>query len=182
MINPTCPRRLAIALAVAGASAPTFAAEDQGWKTFADVGAIGIPAAAIGIIALEKDHNGLEQFAKTMVLTVATTEGLRYAIDSERPNGGRHSFPSLHSSAAFGAAGFLHARYGWRTGLPFELLAVGVGVARVQSRDHHWYDVLGGAAIGEGSAWLFTRRLREDVAVSVTGDSTGGIVALSARF
>lgn len=173
---------IAVVLIPALAAAMPVAASEQGWKTFADIGAIGVPAAA-GVIALARDdRNGLIQLAETGAVTVAATEALKYSIDETRPNGGDHSFPSLHTSAAFAGAGFLHARYGWRTGLPFEILAATVGFARVQSRDHHWYDVVAGAAIGEGSAFLLTRRLTENARVSVAGDTRGGLVSLAARF
>lgn len=171
------PASLLIVLAASPA-----AASDSFWHSVADIGAIGIPLAAGGLTVINKDHNGLVQLAETGVVTLAATEALRYSIDSERPNGGSHSFPSLHTSAAFAGAGFIHARYGWQTGLPFELAAAAVGFARVQTKDHHWYDVVGGAAIGEGSAWLFTRRLRDDVNLSLAGDSHGGMISLAARF
>lgn len=158
------------------------AASDKFWSTFADIGAVGIPVAAGAITVLNKDHNGLIQLAETGAVTLAATEALKYSIDEQRPNGGNHSFPSLHTAAAFAGAGYIHARYGWQTGLPFEILAAGVGFARVQTRDHHWYDVVAGAAIGEGSAFLFTRRLNENVRVSAAGDSRGGLISVAARF
>lgn len=163
-------------------SAAPVAASDKFWKTFADVGAVGIPLAAGGITLYEHDRNGLLMLGETGLLTLGATEGLKYAIDERRPNGGSHSFPSLHTSAAFAGAGYLHARYGWKVGLPFELLAATVGFARVKTRDHHWYDVVAGAAIGEGSAFLFTRRLNENVRVTSYGDSTGGGVGFAMKF
>lgn len=157
-------------------------ASDKGWQTYADIVAAGIPVTA-GIISLANDdRNGLLQLAETGAVTVAATEALKYSINETRPNGGDHSFPSLHTSVAFAGAGYLHARYGWRTGLPFEILAATVGFARVQSRDHHWYDVVAGAAIGEGSAFLLTKRLNENARVSVAGDTRGGLVSFATRF
>ncbi len=157
-------------------------ASDKFWSTFADVASVGIPIAAGGITLYEHDRNGLIQLAETGAVALAATEALRYSIPETRPNGGDHSFPSLHTSAAFAGAGFIHARYGWQTGLPFEILAAAVGFARVQTRDHHWYDVVAGAAIGEGSAFLLTRRLTENTRVSVAGDTRGGLISVSARF
>ena len=177
------PRRfVAIGLAASLTAATPAAASDKFWHSFADVGAIGIPVAAGVITLANDDRNGLIQLAETGGVTVVASEGLKYALNTDRPNGGTHSFPSLHTSVAFAGAGYLHARYGWKTGLPFELLAVGVGFARVQTRDHHWYDVVAGAAIGEGSAFLLTKRLREDVRVTIGGDTKGGVVSLAARF
>ena len=169
-------------ITIALASSAPAAASDKFWKTFADVGAVGIPLAAGGITLYEHDRNGLLMLGETGLLAGGVTEGLKYAVDERRPNGGSHSFPSLHTSAAFAGAGYLHARYGWKVGLPFEVLAATVGFARVQSRDHHWYDVVAGAAIGEGSAFLFTRRLNENLKVSPYADSTGGGVGVAMRF
>jgi membrane-associated phospholipid phosphatase len=158
------------------------AASDKFWQTFADVGAIGIPLAAGGITLYEHDRNGLLMLGETGLLTVASTEGLKYAVNERRPNGGDHSLPSAHTSVSFAGAGYLQARYGWKVGLPFELLAATVGFARVKSHNHYWYDVVAGAAIGEGSAFLFTRRLNEKARVSAYGDTSGGGVQMALRF
>jgi membrane-associated phospholipid phosphatase len=83
---------------------------------------------------------------------------------------------------AFASAGYPQARYGWKTGLPFEFLAATIGFARVQSKEHHWYDVVAGATLGEGSAFLLTKRFDENVRISAAGDTTGGLSSLSARF
>ncbi len=164
-----------------GVASPA-AAGQQFWKTFADVGAVALPAAATVITLSEHDKNGLYQLTETGFIAVTGTMALKYGVNSERPNGGDHSFPSGHTAVAFASAGYLHARYGWKTGLPFEILAATIGFARVQSKDHHWYDVVAGAAIGEGSAFLFTRRLNQNVRVSAAGDTSGGLISLSARF
>jgi membrane-associated phospholipid phosphatase len=157
-------------------------AGDKFWHTFADVGAIGIPVAAAVISLHEHDKNGLYQLTETGFIALSATTALKYGVNSTRPNGGDHSFPSGHSTMAFAGAGYLHARYGWKTALPFQILAAGVGFARVQTKDHHWYDVVAGAAIGEGTAFLLTRRLNENVRVSAGGDTTGGTISLAARF
>ena len=163
-------------------AATPAAASDKAWHTFADIGAVGIPAVGFGLTVFEHDRNGQIQFAETGLLTLGVTEGLKYAINERRPNGGNHSFPSGHTSLAFAGAGFIHQRYGWQTGLPFELLAAVVGYSRVKTHDHHWYDVVAGAAVGEGSAILFTRRLRDDARISIGGDTKGGVVQFATRF
>jgi len=173
--------RTVLAIAALAAAAPATASQ-KFWHTVADVGAIGIPLAAGGITFYESDRNGLLMLAETGALMLGASQGLKYAVREQRPNGGKNSFPSLHTSAAFAGAGYIHARYGWRTGLPFELAAALVGFSRVQTRDHHWYDVVAGAAIGEGAAFIFTRRLNENLRVSPYGDSTGGGVAVGAKF
>ena len=162
--------------------ASPVSAGDKFFSTFADVGAIGIPVAAGVITLAEHDRNGLIQGAETGVAAMLTTTALKYGFDTQRPNGGRRSFPSGHTTLAFSGAGYLHARYGWKVGLPFELIAAGVAYSRVKTRDHHWYDVVAGAAIGEGSAFLLTSRLRDNVRVGVGGDTKSGAISIAARF
>ena len=172
----------AAAITLTLAAAAPAQASDKFWRTFADAGLVGIPAAALGITAYNEDHNGFVQLVETGALDAGLTEGLKYAVNERRPNGGKHSFPSGHTSVAFGAAAYIHQRYGWQTGLPFEVLAAVVGYSRVKTHDHHWYDVVAGAAIGEGSAILFTRRLDDNTRVSLGGDSKGGVVQVAMRF
>lgn len=175
-------RKSIVSITLGCAIAVPAQASDSFWRTYADIGAIGIPVAA-GVVAIDQhDREGAFELVESGFVAMASTQILKYSINSERPNGGNHSFPSGHTASAFAGAGFLHARYGWRTALPFEILAATVGFARVQSHDHHWYDVVAGAAIGEGSAFLFTRRLDENVKVSVAGDSSGGAISLAAWF
>lgn len=173
--------RTAAAAALLAIAAPA-AASDAAWNGIADAGKFGLPAAAAGIALLKKDDKGLEQFAETFALTVVATEGLKYTVDSRRPDGGTRSFPSGHTSAAFAGAGYLFHRYGLAYGAPAFALATLTGVARVETRAHHWYDVVAGAAIGEGSAALFTRRLPKNVALVPWGDSRGGGFAMTASF
>ena len=163
------------------AMAPAHAS-DKFWQTYADIGAIGIPVAAGAISLARDDRQGLLQLGLTGGSSILVTEALKLSIDSTRPNGDSHSFPSGHTTSAFAGAGYLRVRYGWQVGLPFELLAATVGFARVQSRNHHWYDVVAGAAIGEGAAQIFTHRLNPAVRVGMGGDSHGGMVSLDARF
>ena len=172
----------AFALGFAALAAPAAASDTAFWHGVADAGEIGIPLAAGGISLYEHDRTGLIQLAETGALTVGVTEALKYAVDERRPNGGRHSFPSAHTSIAFAGAGYLHARYGWKVGLPFEALAAVVGFARVHTRDHHWYDAVAGAAIGEGSAYLFTRRLNDHTRLTAYGDGSGGGLQFATRF
>lgn len=172
----------ALGFAALAAATPAAASDYGFWHGFADVGEIGIPLAAGGISLYKHDRTGLIELAETGALTVGVTEALKYSVDERRPNGGKHSFPSAHTSIAFAGAGYLHARYGWQVGLPFEALAAVVGFARVHTRDHHWYDAVAGAAIGEGSAYLFTRRLNDHTRLTAYGDGGGGGLQFATRF
>lgn len=100
-----------------------------------------------------------------------------------RPDGSdRRSFPSSHTATSFAAAASLQNRYGWQLGVPAQLVAAFVGLARVKADKHHWYDVIAGAAIGEASVFLITTRHDANVRILPWGDSKGGGVAMAMRF
>jgi hypothetical protein len=73
---------------------------------------------------------------------------LKHAASETRPDGGKHSFPSGHTSMAFAGAEAIRREYGWGWGTPALLAAGFVGWSRVETRRHYTHDVLFGAAIG----------------------------------
>ena len=89
-------------------------------------------------------HDCLVSFLRMEVATY----GLKYAIDAERPNGGGQSFPSGHTASAFMGAEFIRKEYGWGWAIPAFGAASWVGYTRVQSHNHYWRDVIGGALVG----------------------------------
>lgn len=174
-------------LALTAAVLATLAAPAQaksGVATFSDVAGYGMPFVALGMTLIDGDTEGMKQLALTGVSTVAVTQGLKYAIDADRPNGGGRGFPSGHTSTAFFGAAFIHQRYGWQYGVPAHLLAAGVAWARVDQDYHNWGQVIAGAAIGEAAALLFTTRRDESVRwLPFTGrDGKAVGVAMVSRF
>jgi len=158
-------------------------AAHEGWKTAADVGEIGLVTVAIGKSAVDKDWQGLKQFAFTETTTIGVTAGLKQAFPEERPDhSDNNSFPSGHASVSFAAAGYLQKRYGWQWGLPATLAATVVGISRVQSKDHHWYDVVAGAALGEITAYAFTSPRDSNVRFLPWADTHGAGFYLAADF
>lgn len=83
---------------------------------------------------------------------------LKYAVNAERPDGGKHSFPSGHTSMAFAGAEFIRKEYGWGWGTPALLAAGFVAWSRVEVKRHYTRDVLAGAAIGMLANHDFWRR------------------------
>lgn len=79
--------------------------------TCGDVLQIATPAYAFGVTLIKDEHEGSKQFAYSCISTAVVVNGLKYATDDtplgRRPNGGRHSFPSGHTSSAFQGAFFL---------------------------------------------------------------------------
>jgi len=171
-----------IAVAAVGTASPCRAG-DHDWKVASDVGQAALVAFALGDTAWRGDWSGEKQLALSVVATEAETFGLKHAFPEMRPNGrNNRSFPSGHTSISFAAAGYLHQRYGWQVGAPATIAAGLVGLARVEAHEHHWYDAMAGAALGETTAFIITRPRDDKVMLLPWADSHGAGVNLYARF
>lgn len=125
-----------------------------------------------------RDATGRLQLAESGSVTGATVLILKAAVEKQRPNGGKHSFPSGHAAdAAFGAA-FLQRRYGWAYGVPAYLLTGFVAWSRVESHQHFSEDAIAGAAIGIVGSYIFTRPYH---GVEVTPVAGGGVYGVALR-
>ena len=131
---------------------------------------VGVPTA-MGIYALiEKDQALLKDaiyIGTTVVEAVGITYGLKYTFDRRRPYvkypqlvhpiepEDSPYFPSGHTAAAFSLATSLSITYPkWYVIAPSALWACGVGFARMNQGVHYPSDVLTGAAIGVGCAFV----------------------------
>ncbi len=126
-----------------------------------DVLQYAIPAAALTSTYLMHDEDARPQFYKAFAANLAITYALKGLTQKTRPNGGDHSFPSGHTSAAFQGASFIHKRYGFLQSLPAYLGATFVGYSRVESDNHFTEDVFAGAALGIACSFFFTDRRSE---------------------
>ncbi|WP_296405304.1 phosphatase PAP2 family protein [Psychrobacter sp.] len=129
--------------------------------TFAgDVLQIAIPLTGLGMAYAKGDTEGMKQLAYTVVVNQAITEGMKYGFDGtalgERPDGGRRSFPSGHTSGACAGATFIGQRYGWSYGSVAMVPAGYVGWSRVNAERHHVRDVVAGCALGVATGLLLT--------------------------
>lgn len=173
---------LAVALTAAGAAGSAHAS-DHDWKVASDIGGASLVAFALGETAWREDWSGGGQLALSLGTTAAATYGLKHAFPETRPNGrDNRSFPSGHTSIAFASAGYLHQRYGWKVGVPATVAAGLVGLARVEAHEHHWYDAVAGAALGEATAFIITRPHDGGVMLTPWADSRGAGFSLYARF
>jgi membrane-associated phospholipid phosphatase len=122
--------------------------------------AIAIPVLAGGVALLHDwDWQGVKELTLDTGLTVGTALLLKQLVREQRPDGSDwHSFPSDTAALAFAPAAFMWDRYGWQYGVPAYLAAGYVGYARVNAKQHHWYDVAASAAIGWGYSRLITTR------------------------
>lgn len=113
-------------------------------------------AAVYGLNALgvkgENTFGNLTAIAiKSFLLNDVLTYTLKRSVDSERPNGDPHSFPSGHTSVAFAMAQIVHHEFGeqsiWFSVGAYSCAAT-VGFMRMAKKAHWASDVLVGAGIG----------------------------------
>jgi membrane-associated phospholipid phosphatase len=163
---------------------PTLAwSGDSSRNTQADVLAIGLPIMAYTMTGLKRDKQGAWEATKSLGLTTVGTLALNALIDKDTPSGDADdAFPSGHSAIAFSSAAFMQRRYGWRTGLPAYAVAGYVGWLRVETDEHDWADVLGGAALGIAASTLFTQRWSDKVALSPWIGPHGAGLVVHARW
>lgn len=160
-------------------------AGQRGVDISTDVLLISMPVATLAGVLIEKDWKGLVQGAYTAAATAGATLILKYAVKEERPDHSNfHSFPSGHTSTTFATAAFVQRRYGWKLGAPAYALATYVGWGRVYAKKHHWWDVLAGAAIGAGSAYIFTKPWARDHNLSIApiADPATATIGLTTSF
>lgn len=80
---------------------------------------------------------------------------ITYSYIKKQDTGGGYSFPSGHTSAAFCTATSLSLLYPkWYVIAPCYIWAASVGCGRIYQGVHYPSDVLAGAIVGAGSAWL----------------------------
>ena len=157
-------------------------ADDNFVKKSTDVLCLLPDATALGVAIAKHDTEGLKQLGLSAATCLAVNYGLELCIRKDRPDGtGHHAFPSTHTAVATNGTTFLWKRYGWQWGVPAAVVSSYVAWGRVKSDRHDWWDVLGGAAIGAGTAFIFTRPFMQDVDLTITptalGDNTYGLTA-----
>jgi len=128
---------------------------------------IPLSVLAAGLVTNDKTtiKNGL-YMAESVAAATFVTYGMKYSFHRDRPfktnpdiiaagDGNSPSFPSGHTSVAFAAATSLTLAYRkWYIAVPAFAWAGSVGYSRMYLGVHYPTDVLAGAAIGAGSAWL----------------------------
>jgi membrane-associated phospholipid phosphatase len=140
-----------------------FVSNSDAWLVF------GIPAA-IGSVGLIKHDKGVIRngcvILTSVVLDGGITEIMKYTFKRDRPfitypditkksRAGSPSFPSGHTSSAFALATSLSLAYPkWYIIASSYTWAGTVAFSRMELGVHYPSDILAGALVGAGSAWL----------------------------
>ena len=162
-------RTTIVLLALLMTTSLSLHAEDDALRHTTDVMCLLPDATALGVALAKHDTEGLKQLGLSTATCLAMNYGLELCIRKDRPDGtGHHAFPSTHSAVAFNGSTFLMKRYGWQWGVPAYVVSSFVAWGRVHTKRHDWWDALGGAAIGAGSAFIFTRPFVKDVDVTIS--------------
>jgi membrane-associated phospholipid phosphatase len=130
---------------------------------------LGAPLIVTSIGLIQKDY-ALENkgyfIGATLLTSAIITTTMKFAFDKDRPfvtypeiqqltSAGSPSFPSGHTSEAFATATSLSLAFPkWYVIAPSMLWASAAGYSRMHLGVHYPSDVLVGALIGSGSAWL----------------------------
>ncbi len=143
------------------------------WRTISSTAepiAVAVPLGMTAV-ALITDNHKLEmnayETAGALVITAAVTEGLKIINNRPRPYEmypndihpdsyeSGHSFPSAHTSLAFSTAtSLLLTTKKWYIAVPAYAWATSVGYSRLYLGQHYPTDVIAGALVGAGSAYL----------------------------
>jgi len=136
-----------------------------------------LPLTALSATFALDDATGRVQFLKAFVANAAITQGLKWSITKDRPDGDCcNSFPSGHTSVAFQSAAFIHKRYGGKYGAPAYTAAALVAYTRIHADKHYIEDTIAGAAIGIITSRYFTTPYKNIVVTPVVSGGAYGVV------
>ena len=141
--------------------------------------------------ATVSEHNWPRFIANTAASVAVGFVGktaLKGIIKEDRPDhSDNKSFPSGHATMAFAAARSIDKEFRSESiWIPIAAYAAAtaVGVERVASDRHHWYDVVAGAGLGYGAAeltWWLSNKLfpqNKNVSVTCTGNELSATINL----
>jgi hypothetical protein len=102
--------------------------------------------------AVGGDHDRSREASTTVLsaltVTSASTLLIKALVPDGRPSGGKHDFPSGHTSLTMATAATLDEIYGHRVGVPAYGIATLVALQRLDTRRHDTGAVLFGALLG----------------------------------
>ena len=130
---------------------------------------LGAPIAVLGLGMIQKDSSLKSKgifMVEALCVNALTTTALKLAFKRDRPfvtysfldkqaDAGSYSFPSGHTSSAFAFATSLSLAFPkWYVIAPSYVYACAAGYSRMHLGVHYPSDILAGAIVGAGSAFL----------------------------
>jgi membrane-associated phospholipid phosphatase len=123
-------------------------------------------------------HLGFDML-RALTLSQALTQGIKVAVQRDRPTGECCAFPSGHASAAFATATVLERHLGYRGAWPTYVVASYVAASRLHDNRHFLSDVVFGSAVGIASGWTVVgRHGRSNYALAAAPMRGGVMVSL----
>ena len=126
-------------------------------------------------------HIGFDML-RALIVSQALTQGIKYAVQRDRPTGECCAFPSGHASATFATASVIERHFGYRGSWPMFLIASYVATSRLHDNRHFLSDVVFGAAVGVSTGWTVVgRHGRSKFALTPMPVKGGVIVAVTRK-
>lgn len=124
-----------------------------------DVLHIALPVAAVAQCVLAADPVGLYQVSSVMAYSTICTWVPKILFNHERPNGGRNSMPSGHTSLSFAVVFTVILRYGLTmASMTSFICALFVALSRTYSEWHHTMDISVGFLVGLACALYVVKK------------------------
>ncbi|HOB76059.1 MAG TPA: phosphatase PAP2 family protein [Phycisphaerae bacterium] len=123
----------------------TFDALTNPATAFAVAGALYVAGQAMQEV---KTYEVGKRAFSALIITDLSTLLLKLAACTESPNGTNLGWPSGHVSSSMALATVLNDAYGPVVGVPMFAITALSGIERLDSREHHFSDVIFGAALG----------------------------------
>ena len=150
-------------------SPAAMSATSQSAKDLAEIGdwvQILIPAGAYVGTWITKDRQGAYQLTKALAGAGASAHLFKFLAERGRPDASdARSFPSGHTTAAFGGSEFIRQRWGNAWGIPATIAAAFVGWTRINANKHFRDDVLAGMSNGLMWNWYATTPANRSLSV-----------------
>ena len=141
-----------------------------------------IPTIA-GSRALYDDKESFMQFLKHFIILNGSAHLLKILIKEKRPSYDKYdSFPSTHTTSAFGGATFMHFRYSFNDSIYLYLMAAFTGFSRVYAEKHYVHDVLAAIALSFLSSYIFVNKKNDNINYSFNYDLEKKGVYLGVNF
>jgi len=123
-----------------------------------------------------------DDLLRVQAVNALATVTMKRTVDRRRPSGGRHSFPSGHTSTAFATAAAVYHNFGPKWGSVAFAAGTYIGLSRVQENKHYISDVVAGAVLATYISLRVLHRKPMDSSVRISpfvGSSKGFRLSLS---